>query len=79
MARIEDLLHHEIKHGTQRSVGALYAIVMAMRRPDDGYDWRPINRAIIDRWSMTGLDRVKRIAHSIFDALAKAGNAADAA
>lgn len=60
-----DLLAHEIEHGTQRSVAVLYAALFL------GHDFPPggANRAIIDRWSVRGLERVKKIAWSINEAM----------
>lgn len=69
-----DLLHHEIANGTQRSAGALYAVCFLQKgqMASLGYDEMVMkaNRAIQDRWSRTGLDRVKGIAWSIAGALA---------
>jgi hypothetical protein len=51
----------------QTEVGLTYA--MAMHSAAHGGwtpDWPRVNRAILNRWSMAGLERVKRIAHGHF-------------
>jgi hypothetical protein len=66
---IDELLAHEIEHGTQRSVAVVYFIRMNIPDLAQG-DWGPANRAIIDRWSMAGLERVKGLAWGIYRRLA---------
>lgn len=60
------VIENEIAAGaTQPSVATTYA--MAMRSASAGVwvaDWRRVNRAIWDRWSMAGLERVKKLAHT---------------
>ncbi len=48
----------------QADVAVTYAL--AMRSADAGVwiaDWPRVNNAILDRWSLTGLKRVKKLAH----------------
>jgi hypothetical protein len=48
----------------QADVAVTYAL--AMRAEAAGVwtaDWPRVNKAILDRWSMTGLKRVKKLAH----------------
>jgi hypothetical protein len=48
----------------QADVAVTYAF--AMRSASAGVwisDWPRVNKAILDRWSMTGLKRVKKLAH----------------
>lgn len=45
----------------QKSVAMTYALVL---RSDEPTDWKIVNRAIIDRWSVSGLNRIKKVAWS---------------
>lgn len=60
-----DLLDYEIENGTQRSAGVLYGVCMEGLGGGDGSRCQTVNRAIIDRWSRSGLERVKKIAHKM--------------
>ena len=63
----EAVIENEISQGLpQKDIALTYA--MAMRSADNGRDtdWRRINEAIIARWSMAGLTRVKKMAHAIY-------------
>lgn len=42
---------------TQAVVAIAYAEAIIFQGIDD---WKPVNRAIIDRWSLSGLARIKR-------------------
>lgn len=59
-----EILWHEIEHGTQRSVAVLYAVCFLTRNAND-VTVSEINREIINRWSPSGLERVKTMAWSI--------------
>ena len=69
-----DLLDHEIAHGTQRSVAVLYAICfLTSGALNDTATQQHIplaNRAIMVRWSVPSLERVKKMAWSVADAMA---------
>jgi hypothetical protein len=65
---VGDLLKYEIAHGTQRSVAVLYAMHLIPMLEDNGF-WAPINEAIKTRWSIKGLERVKKMAWEINDAM----------
>lgn len=57
-----------MKEVTQKSVALTYAL--ALRAEAIGgvkADWKRINRAILDRWSVAGLDRVKTRAWKIVE------------
>jgi len=56
-----DTLLDEInrKEFKQRNVAATYSL--ALRTIDD-VDWVKVNRAIIERWSRSGLERIKKMA-----------------
>lgn len=63
-AILKNAIMHEIEKGTQRSVGALYGI-MLLADPHNSMTYQPVNRAIMDRWPTGGaagaLDRIKKI------------------
>jgi len=48
---------------SQKDVAQTYAILIRQCGPD-GANWARINRAIMDRWGMSGLERIKRLAWS---------------
>lgn len=46
---------------TRREVGSLYGRVIAEHFYDLGaFDWTPTNNAILARWSIAGLEHIKR-------------------
>ena len=55
---LSELKHKEI---TQRDIAQTYAL--AIKSPED-IDWAKINKAIIERWSLSGLKRIKEMAWS---------------
>lgn len=57
-AKREELLRFEI--GFETATRASVAIAYAACLSDEQADWRSINQAIIDRWSPSGLDYIKR-------------------
>src|SRR4051812_39528763 len=52
------------KQITQTSLAITYAFLFAQVEGDTA-DWPKINQAIIERWSRSGLQRVKTMAHKI--------------
>ena len=62
-----DTICDEIKMGlTQRDIALAYALaIKSAAAKADEPDWRHINRAIINRWSMSGLERIKKWAFDI--------------
>lgn len=51
------------KECTQRDVALSYALaIKSAAQKADTPDWRAINTAIIERWSMAGLERIKKAA-----------------
>ena len=64
------VIEDEIAAGmTQLDIAKTYA--MAMASETNGAweaDWPRVNKAILGRWSMTGLVRVKKLAHKAFAA-----------
>lgn len=57
----EDLILKEIsdKRFRQNDVARSYALIL---RQDTDVDWSKINRTIIDRWSLSGLEKIKESA-----------------
>ena len=56
-----DVICNEVAHKkiTQRDVALSYALaIKSQMQKADAPDWGTINRAIIDRWSMAGLERI---------------------
>lgn len=45
----------------QKDISTTYALAL---RSSDHTDWITVNRAIINRWSMSGLQRIKNMAWS---------------
>jgi hypothetical protein len=46
---------------TRRDVAKTYALAL---RSSEKTDWKVVNTAIIDRWSVSGLNWIKQQAHS---------------
>ena len=44
----------------QADIALTYAF--ALRQEPDNTDWSTVNRAIVERWSMSGLSRIKALA-----------------
>ena len=62
MVNCEWTILNEIEQGcAQKSVAMTYGFGL-LSSEELTMDWRKINRAIIDRWSLSGLDRVKKMA-----------------
>lgn len=62
LAAVESTIENEIRQGaTQKQVALTYRLAMGSTVVPD---WRRINRAIIKRWSVSGLARVKKLAWS---------------
>ena len=47
----------------QKDVAKTYALAMRSSEVKK-IDWGKVNRAIIERWSKSGLERIKQLAHS---------------
>lgn len=61
---------NEINQGcTQKQIAQTYALALRSQEPTD---WKAANEAIIKRWSVSGLERIKKMAWSgkCFDELA---------
>jgi len=48
------------KQFNQKDIAMTYA--MALAQKTETVDWKKVNHAILDRWSMSGLKRVKEMA-----------------
>lgn len=54
------------KQATQKDVALTYAMALkSWSRGADTPDWQIINKAIVRRWSMSGLERIKKRAWGI--------------
>lgn len=59
---IELIIKSELKSGLrQRDIAKTYALAL---RSSWQTDWARVNRMIIARWSRSGLERIKKMAHS---------------
>lgn len=59
---VEQVIENEIKQGlNQRQIAQTYALGLRSSWPTD---WAKVNKMIIDRWSVNGLNRIKNMAHS---------------
>jgi len=56
------VIKNEIERGcTQKQIAQTYALAL---RSQEHVDWKAINMAIIERWSISGLERIKKLAWS---------------
>lgn len=53
---LREIASQEMK---QKDVGLTYALAI---RSDETTDWAKVNEAIVSRWSLSGLERVKKMA-----------------
>ena len=59
---VERVVKREIEHGsTQRQIAQTYALALRSSWPTD---WAKVNGMIVERWSVAGLERVKKMAWS---------------
>lgn len=64
----EDVIENEIKQGLkQKDIALTYALTMHSADNGRDTDWKRINTAIKERWSVRGLERVKKLAHGIYE------------
>lgn len=64
----EMVIENEIQQGLgQKDIALTYA--MTMHSEDNGRDadWKRINQAIIAKWGVRGLSRIKTLAHSLHE------------
>lgn len=60
IAEVEMVIENEISKGlNQKQIAQTYALAIRSSWPTD---WRRVNQAIIDRWSVKGLERIKKMA-----------------
>ena len=52
------------KQARQKDVAVTYAFCILS---DEDIDWNRIHHAILDRWSMSGLNKIKKIAHNMIN------------
>lgn len=62
-----DVICSEVAEGlTQNEIAATYAMaIKSEARGADDPDWHKINTAILSRWKMSGLERIKKRAFDI--------------
>lgn len=59
---VEMVIENEIEQGcTQNQIAQTYALGLRSSWPTD---WKRVNQAIIKRWSVSGLNRIKKLAWS---------------
>ena len=62
IACVEQTIENEIKQMcTQKIIAQTYALGLKSSWPTD---WVKVNKMIIERWSLSGLERIKKMAHS---------------
>lgn len=63
------VIEDEIAAGlTQTDIAKTYALAMISAAHGAWKsDWPRVNRAILDRWSMAGLERIKKLAHKALE------------
>lgn len=62
LADVEGVIKNEIKQGcTQKQIAQTYAWALRSSRPTD---WPKVNKLIVDRWSVSGLSKIKKMAWS---------------
>ena len=62
IACVESMVENEIKQGCkQKQIAQTYALALRSTWPTD---WQRVNSAIVKRWSMAGLQRIKKLAWS---------------
>jgi hypothetical protein len=62
LAAVEMVIENEIAQGCkQKEIAKTYALALRSNWPTD---WARVNKAIIDRWSVAGLARIKKLAWS---------------
>jgi len=56
------------REATQKDIALTYAMaIKSYQSGADDPDWTKINKAIVAKWSTSGLDRVKKIAWDILE------------
>jgi hypothetical protein len=71
MTEDEAWLLDEVAHKRREDVALVYAEMLLTRRDD--FDWPTINRAIVERWSQSGLSWIKKRAWQNIAAATKGG------
>ena len=62
IADVEGVIEREIKQGlTQKQIAQTYALAIRSSWPTD---WAKVNAMIIERWSVSGLTKIKNMAWS---------------
>ena len=62
IASVEKTIENEIRLGLDRKdIAKTYAMALRSSWPTD---WAKVNQMIIERWSLSGLEYIKNLAHS---------------
>lgn len=62
IAGVEGVIENEIEQKcTQKQIAQTYALAL---KSSWRTDWKRVNQMIIDRWSVSGLNRIKKMAWS---------------
>jgi len=62
----QTILHEIANKATQKDIALTYAMALkSQAQGADKPDWSKINHAILDRWSMSGLERIKKWAWNL--------------
>ncbi len=62
IADVEGVIEREIANKcTQKQIAQTYALALRSSWPTD---WSKVNSMIVERWSVAGLNRIKKMAHS---------------
>lgn len=77
MVDVEATLEREINDGRkQADIVTTYAWAILNEERGETVDWRRMNDAIVKRWSMSGLNRIKTLAWKKVEQWKEASNAA---
>ncbi len=68
MGNIEDKIIEAIrnKKTRQNDIAELYADLIIMEQSKNIIDWKKVNSVIRNRWSFSGVGRIKRIAREMY-------------
>ena len=62
IACVETVIKNEIENGcNQKQIAQTYELALRSSWPTD---WKAVNLMIINRWSSSGLHKIKRMAHA---------------
>ena len=59
---LEEIAHKDLK---RKNIALTYALAIRAGLAGESIDWSQINKAIINRWSLSSLDWIKKRAHKL--------------